>query len=140
MDSDQILEKLSTVLKRHWLPLSLAILGLIFLGYGLIALGGNNQKNDDIVFESAGHNSAPGFTQDDKEKEGKKITVDIEGAVQKPGVYDLASDARIQDALIAARGLSDKADREKVCREAAYGSLRVCYKRAKRRNRSTYED
>jgi competence protein ComEA len=44
----------------------------------------------------------------------KEITVDIEGAVQKPGVYSLSATSRVQDALISAGGLSDKADRSKV--------------------------
>lgn len=40
------------------------------------------------------------------------LLVDIEGAVQHPGVYTLAGDARIKDALIAAGGLADDADRD----------------------------
>lgn len=40
-----------------------------------------------------------------------KISVDVEGKVQKPGVYTLPEGSRIQDALIAAGGLSSTADR-----------------------------
>jgi len=114
-----LLEKYLPLLRRHWLPVSLALLGLMFLGYGLIALNSSNKQNDEIMFESAGHNSAPGFAQDDKSREAGsrstgKITVDVEGAVVKPGVYSLVADARVQDALIAAGGMSDKADRDKV--------------------------
>ena len=43
--------------------------------------------------------------------------VDVSGAVVRPGVYSLASDARIQDALIAAGGLSDLADRDWVTKK-----------------------
>jgi DNA uptake protein ComE-like DNA-binding protein len=37
--------------------------------------------------------------------------VDIEGAVQQPGVYTMPIDSRIQDVLITAGGLTAKADR-----------------------------
>lgn len=41
----------------------------------------------------------------------EKIWVDVEGAVMKPGPYELFDGQRIKDALIAAGGLSAKADR-----------------------------
>ncbi len=40
-----------------------------------------------------------------------KIFVDVEGAVMKPGVYEMKSDARLKDALVAAGGYSEMADR-----------------------------
>ncbi len=39
------------------------------------------------------------------------IKVDIEGAVQRPGIYEIPNDSRIQDVLITAGGLLAKADR-----------------------------
>jgi competence protein ComEA len=48
--------------------------------------------------------------------EPKTILVDVEGAVVKPGVYKLPVESRIQDGLIAAGGLSAKADREYVAK------------------------
>lgn len=41
----------------------------------------------------------------------REIIVDVSGAVEKPGVYYLASGSRIGDALVAAGGLSANADR-----------------------------
>jgi protein involved in polysaccharide export with SLBB domain len=38
--------------------------------------------------------------------------VDVAGAVEKPGVYHLTSDSRVNDALVAANGLSVEADRD----------------------------
>src|SRR5262249_27746718 len=42
--------------------------------------------------------------------ETNKIVIDVEGAVQKPGIYSLGSQAREEDAITAAGGLSPKAD------------------------------
>jgi len=39
------------------------------------------------------------------------VAVDIEGAIQKPGVYELKEDARLVHALIKAGGLIVQADR-----------------------------
>lgn len=41
-----------------------------------------------------------------------KIFVDIEGAVIKPGVYELFDGSRLKDVLVMAGGLSELADRE----------------------------
>lgn len=104
MDAQELVSKCSPFVKRNWLPLSLGILGLIFFAYGLIGLfSPNNSASDDITFESSKQNT-----------ETKTILVDIEGAVVNPGVYKLLFDSRIQDGLVAAGGLSAKADREYV--------------------------
>lgn len=44
--------------------------------------------------------------------EPEKIVVHVSGAVIKPGLYQLDADARINDALVLAEGLSAEADRE----------------------------
>lgn len=93
-------------LKKHWLPSALALLGLIFFIYGLIALLSQNQSSSDIKFET-NSNSA------NKEIENL-ITVDIEGEVANPGVYKLKQGSIIQDGLVAAGGLSALADRDLV--------------------------
>ncbi len=41
-----------------------------------------------------------------------KLVVDIEGAVNRPGVYELPLSSRIKDILVLAGGYSEKADRE----------------------------
>jgi len=43
-----------------------------------------------------------------------RITVHVVGAVQHPGVYELAADARIIDAVTAAGGLTVQADSEMI--------------------------
>ena len=109
MDKDEIISKLLPLLKKHWLPLILGALGMIFFAYGLIGLFVSSKSaSEDIVFEanSAKQNST----------EARTVAVDIEGAVVKPGLYNLPINSRIQDALIAAGGLSVSADREYVAK------------------------
>lgn len=45
------------------------------------------------------------------EKLVKMIKVDVSGAVERPGIYELPYDSRTEDVLIAAGGLGAKADR-----------------------------
>jgi competence protein ComEA len=42
------------------------------------------------------------------------LTVQVTGAVQQPGVYSLARDSRVQDAIQAAGGLTQEADSSQV--------------------------
>lgn len=106
MDFQELLKRYSPFLKSHWLPLALGLLGLILIIYGLIALFGASQSENNVVFEAG------------SEEKGTlgEITVDIEGAVVRPGVYTLPSDSRIHNLLIKAGGLSSQADREWVAK------------------------
>ena len=84
--------------------------GLIFLVYGLLSLLGTSSSDKSVVFEEA--SSVGASTSANM----GKIVVDIEGAVEKPGVYELPNDARIQDAMVLAGGLGKDANREWVSR------------------------
>jgi len=106
MDFEQLLKNYSPFIKRNLLSLGLGLVGLIFLGYGLIVLiGMGKPSSDGIVFEAG--------EEQGLENPGE-ITIDIEGQVLMPGAYKLSSDSRLQDAFVVAGGLSDSADREWV--------------------------
>ncbi|OGD72399.1 hypothetical protein A2703_00255 [Candidatus Collierbacteria bacterium RIFCSPHIGHO2_01_FULL_50_25] len=45
------------------------------------------------------------------------IWIDVSGSVVSPGVYELPAQSRVKDALVAAGGFSESADREYVARE-----------------------
>lgn len=109
MDVQELVSKYSPFVKRNFLPLSLGALGMIFFAYGLIGIFVSSKTvSDDIVFEANSAQQSP--------SEVKIIFIDIEGAVVKPGLYKLPQDSRIQDALIAAGGLSASADREYIAK------------------------
>ncbi|HSX40755.1 MAG TPA: ComEA family DNA-binding protein [Candidatus Saccharimonadales bacterium] len=105
-DLKSLFEKYSPLVRRHWLPITAAGLGMICLVYGLIVFFGASGSASDVRFESANASSATSSAS-----MGKQVIVDVEGAVTKPGVYHVSGDARVKDALIAAGGLSQNADR-----------------------------
>lgn len=108
MNFSELVFKYLPLVKRHWLPLSLGILGMIFFVSGLIGLFADKQTGlDDVVFEASSK---------DKPAQMKTILIDVEGAVENPGLYKLPQESRIQDALIAAGGMAATADREYIAK------------------------
>lgn len=107
MNFEEILAKISAFVKTYWLPLALGVFGLLFVLYGLIYLLSTNQKSH-LEFSQ----NTP--QQELASKSAVLITIDVEGAVEKPGVYKLELGSIIQDALVSAGGLSKQADRDFV--------------------------
>ena len=98
-------------IKNNPLFVGLILLGLIFVVIGIFQYLSSKNSQPDIRFSSdtkPGHTSADVKGLSDSQK---KISVDVEGKVVNPGVYSLSENARIQDALIAAGGMSSGADR-----------------------------
>lgn len=81
------------------------LIGLILIGFGifLFKTGSFDQNNKVEILNSAV-----------EPLEGQEITVEIGGAIEKPGVYKLSNTSRIEDLLITSGGLSASADREWV--------------------------
>lgn len=82
------------------------LLGLVFL---LLALG--------IVLRLPSQNSDVVFSHSASSSSEIAIRVDVEGEVEKPGLYKLKNGDRIQEALIAAGGLGNSADRDWVAKK-----------------------
>lgn len=104
-DIPSVIEKLKLLIKNNLLVVALLSLGLMFLSIGLIQLF--SQEKASVEFKSA--EDVRG-----ESAQNKKIFVDVSGEVLKPGVYSLSEDARLQDALVAAGGLSGNADRQYI--------------------------
>ena len=100
--------KFSVLLSRFtWLDWVLVFAFLLSLGY-LISFGWARLRNRVVPVEYL----ADGSTGDSQ----GTIWVDVAGAVSKPGVYELAGNARYKDAIVAAGGVTGDADRDYLSR------------------------
>ena len=104
------MEKIITFLKQFGVLLAVGGVGIIVLGYGLWGV---------LVPESASVEIVKG----NPSRSDLLITVDIAGAVGKPGVYKLPDGSRIGDVLVLAGGLSASADREWVAKTVNLAEL-----------------
>lgn len=84
--------------KPYWLTVGLA--GILLLVVGVFSAVLISNKATDKGVEII-----------EQEKE-VYVYVDVAGAVMKPGLYKLSPGARMNDALVVAGGLGEKADRE----------------------------
>jgi len=90
-------------LRENWLSVILAGLGFVLVIAGGIVMmrEGSGQQDKELVIEEAGN-------------EKKKITVDIQGAVNQPGVYEFEFGSRVKDLITKAGGLNTEADEDWV--------------------------
>ena len=103
---------------REWLQKQ--PLFMVFLGFGLVlfAIGGF------ILYQKDGGNKNSSVEIiEDTNNINKEFVIEVGGAVEKPGVYRFANDARVNDALVMAGGLSAVADRNWVERYLNRASL-----------------
>lgn len=93
----------SQIWEKNKIPITLGLAGVILVSIGVFSVMMLQQKEAAIEILPV-------------EEVAKKATlfVDLEGAVEKPGLYELPADARLNDLLIAGGGLSAEADREWV--------------------------
>lgn len=91
--------------KSKILVASLMFLGLFLLsvGAGLFLFRTAGQSNSDIKIISASQSAVLG-----------EVVVHVDGAVKNPGIYKLAADSRVNDAVVAAGGLSQDADSARI--------------------------
>jgi competence protein ComEA len=86
------------ILTEYKWSLGIGLIGLSLIGAGL---ANYFTSKEEILVEII-----PG-----EEERATSVWVDIEGAVEKPGVYELGADSRVNDLLIKAQGLAANADR-----------------------------
>lgn len=94
--------------KGQPLWLTLGLLGglLIVVGIFSVVVISSRTGGEELVIQKAGESF--------DSAQDTAIAVDVGGAVIKPGVYELKAGARVNEALIAAGGLGEEADREWV--------------------------
>ncbi len=89
--------------EEHRTTFLLVIAGLFLLGVGVLStvvVSLNRSKSEVEIISS----------QEIEIGEEEEYVVDVSGAVENPGVYRLPRDSRVNDALMAAGGLSSDAD------------------------------
>lgn len=94
--------KITNYIDRFRLPLALSLIGVVLILGGIFTSGMGKSKKVDIPKESI--------------LEKTDIFVDVEGAVNKPGVVKIASDSRIEDVIREAGGFDEKVDKQYVAR------------------------
>lgn len=113
----EALQKIEEILKKiprqYYLPIIVGCIGLMLLGYGIwvIQQSTGSRENSDFYDFSQPQNIPKSVAISPA-----TIAIDVEGAVASPGVYNISENARVQDALIAAGGLSGNSDREWVAK------------------------
>lgn len=95
------MERYQEAIEKYKIPIGLSLVGIVLIIGGIFS-SHLSQKSKTFPKESV---IAPQLTM---------ITVDVSGAVLTPGVYQLSSDARIEDAIQKAGGFSDQANSEYV--------------------------
>ncbi|KJE26157.1 competence ComEA helix-hairpin-helix repeat region domain protein [Geobacillus kaustophilus] len=88
------------------------VLLLFAVAAGLWVFRHPTDEKGQVVLPAAETDAAQSEAK--KEEAPKTAVVDVKGAVAKPGVYEVAADARIRDVIVLAGGLTDEADETKV--------------------------
>ena len=116
-----MIEDLIEKAKQYKIALGLGLLGVIAAGF--ILLQGRDQGGTDVQQLTEQTSSSSSYMNEKSNKsneisqaetEDRLVTVDVKGAVKKPGVYQLQSNSRVHDALEKAGGLTDEADLKSV--------------------------
>jgi competence protein ComEA len=97
-------------LKRFAPVIVLGLLGVIFIGYGIVS-SNTSDTNDDIVFEQA----AP--EQKVTPTKANLMVIDLQGAVKTPGVYQLPEGARVKELIEQAGGFSETVNTEWIAKK-----------------------
>lgn len=99
--------------KKDIILIGLMFLGLTLLGFGYKFVSSNNQKKvvENINSENK-QQSEDGSSENNKQN--SEIYVHIDGEVKNPGVYKMKIGDRVNDAIQAAGGLTENAEKGKI--------------------------
>ena len=103
------------LLKKYKLVIALGDILVMAIGAFLVLQQKPEAKTTDFPTVSTTSASQESTEETSSESpESETIMVDVKGAVQSEGVYELPSTARVNDAIEAAGGFSDQADKKSV--------------------------
>lgn len=116
-----MIEDLIEKAKQYKIALGIGLLGAIVAGF--ILLQGRDQGGTDVQQLTEQTSSSSSYKDEKSNKsneisqtdtEDQLVTVDVKGAVKKPGVYQLQSNSRVHDALEKAGGMTEEADLKSI--------------------------
>ena len=103
------------LLKKYKLVIALGAILVMAIGAFLVLQQQPEANTADFPTVSTTTASQESTEETSSESpESETILVDVKGAVQSEGVYELPSTARVNDAIEAAGGFSDQADKKSV--------------------------
>ncbi|WP_018923692.1 ComEA family DNA-binding protein [Salsuginibacillus kocurii] len=103
--------------KKEWILMGLGLLIAVVL---FISFTNSEEPVEDMATVDDWNTEVREDEKDEMKLEGQKdeveekVTVDIKGEVNKPGVYELTSSARVIDAIEKAGGLNESAEARAV--------------------------
>ena len=114
---ENVLEKI----KQYKLALVIALIGVVIAGFMMLQREQKQENNIQQLMEQTSYSSSSTTEKSKQRSENEQgdknegmVTVDVKGAVKKPGVYRLKSSSRVHDALIKAGGMTDEADLKSI--------------------------
>lgn len=99
-------------IQRNLAVIAIGISGLVLIIIGIISV--TTPKSDGVIIEKAASHTSD--TPVATPTAVIELVIDVEGAVEKPGIYHLPSESREQDAITAAGGFSAKADQGAIAK------------------------
>lgn len=114
---ENVLEKI----KQYKLVLVIALIGVVIAGFMMLQREQKQENNIQQLMEQTSYSSSSTTEKSEQRSESDQgdknegmVTVDVKGAVKKPGVYQLKSSSRVHDALLKAGGMTDEADLKSI--------------------------
>ena len=98
------------LIKKILYPLTIVLVIFIIISLILIKNNLNNNQYNDIKIESSILKENNDEEKVDNKEEIIKYHIDIKGAINNPGVYELSSNLTVNDAIKIAGGLTKEAD------------------------------
>ena len=148
---NSVKEKILAYVKDNRLFVSvIAVLMVIFCFFLWMTCGAGNSMEAETSYTdvttlstSSSKEGSKSLTEvssqsktEESEKDKSKVTVDVKGAVVKPGVYTLKAGTRVTDAIKAAGGMTEDADAKSVNLAASLSDEEVIYVATKDENLS----
>lgn len=105
------MDNLKEYISTYKLPIAFSLLGLVLLGGGIVS------SFSRLTPKPINMPELPKTSLVSPEKISKSITIDVSGAVKNPGVYQLGTDSRVEDAIRVSGGFASGVNKAFVAKQ-----------------------